>query len=156
MFRTIAISVAVLLMIAGGAIGVMKQIEWGPFAPGGDTPETAGSEDQSPPEPPRFVDMEALVVPVFAGDKAVGTIQIHIKLETLGAENEEALHRLMPRISDAFLRDLYVYIPRLLRKTGNVDVIAIKQRLQRVALKTAGKGRVENVLVQSVTETSKR
>ncbi|MBT3361101.1 MAG: hypothetical protein HN403_15875 [Rhodospirillales bacterium] len=156
MIRTIAIAVAVLLMVAGGAIGVMKQFEWGPFAPGDGNADTAAADSEKPPEPPRFIDMDALVVPVFAGDAPVGTIQIQIKLETLGAENEEALHRLMPRISDAFLSDLYVYIPRLLRKTGNVDVIAIKQRLQAVATKTAGKGRVENVLVQSVTETGKR
>ncbi len=156
MIRTIAIVVAVLLMISGGAIGVMKQVEWGPFAPGDDDAQNAAAESAKPPEPPRFIDMDPLVVPVFAGDVAVGTIQIHIKLETLGAENEEALNRLMPRISDAFLSDLYVFIPRLLRKTGNIDVIAIKQRLQRVALKTAGEGRVENVLVQSVTETGKR
>ena len=153
MVRTIAIVVAVLLMVAGGTIGVMKQMELGPFASATESGET---EPQEPEEPPRFIDMDPLVVPVFAGDAVVATIQIHLKLETMGAANEEAINRLMPRLNDAFLRDLYTYIPRLLRKKGNVDVSAIKNRLQRVAVKTAGEGRIDNILVQSVTETGKR
>lgn len=156
MVRKIAIAAAVFLMVCGGALGVLKQMEWWPFEPDNPNAQSASADSNQPPEPPRFIDMDVLVVPVFAGDRPVGTIQIHIKLETSGAENEEALNRLMPRLSDAFLSDLYVFIPRLLRKSGDLDVIAIKQRLQRVALKTAGKGRVENVLVQSVTETGKR
>jgi flagellar protein FliL len=154
MVRTVAIAVAVILMIAGGAVGVMKQLEWGPFAPSnGDEAEV--SESAEPAEPPRFIDMDPLVVPVFAGDKVAGTIQIQLKLETMGAENEEHINLIMPRLNDAFLRELYSYIPRLLRKEGSVDVFMIKQRLQRVATKVAGAEVVDNVLVQSVTEVNR-
>ncbi|MCG8511167.1 MAG: hypothetical protein MI741_18260 [Rhodospirillales bacterium] len=131
----------------------MKQLEWGPFAP--DNGEEAAAEAAEPSEPPRFIDMDPLVVPVFAGDKVVGTIQIQLKLETMGAENEEHINLIMPRLNDAFLRELYTYIPRLLRKEGSVDVFMIKQRLQRVAVKVAGKERIDNVLVQSVTEVDR-
>ncbi len=58
----------------------------------------------------------------------------------------------MPRLTDAFLRELYNYLPRLLSKQGSVDVFLIKRRLQRVADKTAGEGRIDNILIQSVTE----
>lgn len=150
MVRTVAIAVAVVLMIAGGAIGIMKQLQWGPFAPRGE--EIADAEPPEPSEPPRFIDMDPLVVAVFSGDNVAGTVQIQIKLETMGAENEEHINQIMPRLSDAFLRDLYSYIPRLLEKQGSVDVLVVKKRLQRIAAKVAGEGRVDNVLVQSVTE----
>lgn len=150
MVRVIAVVVAVILMIAGGAVGIMKQLELGPFAP--DNGEAAQTADAAPPEPPRFMDMDPLVIPLFAGDAVAGRIQIQIKLETTGAENEEYLTRIMPRLTDAFLRELYNYLPRLLSKQGSVDVFLIKKRLQRVADKTAGEGRIDNILIQSVTE----
>lgn len=149
MVRIIAIVVAVILMITGGAVGIMKQLELGPFAPDNGEAEAVAA---APTEPPRFMDMNPLVIPLFAGDQVAGRIQIQIKLETRGAENEEFLTRIMPRLSDAFLRELYSYLPRLLQKQGNVDVFLIKRRLQRVAEKTVGEGRVDNILIQSVTE----
>ena len=150
MVRVVTIVVAVILMIVGGAVGIMKQLEWGPFAPdNGVTSETAAAD---PAEPPRFLDMDPLVIPLFAGDTVAGRVQIQIKLETKGAENEEYLTRVMPRLSDAFLRELYAYLPRVIRKQGNIDVILIKRRLQLVADKTAGEGRIDNILIQSVTE----
>ena len=150
MVRVVAIVVAVVLMIAGGAVGIMKQLEMGPFAP--DNGEMADTAATDPAEPPRFLDMDPLVIPLFAGDTVAGRIQIQVKLETTGAENEEFLTRIMPRLSDSFLRELYSYLPRVLRKQGTIDVFLIKKRLQRVADQTAGEGRIDNILIQSVTE----
>lgn len=146
MIRIIAIAVAVILMVGGGAVGVMKHFEWGPFA------STTGAEE-TPTEPPRFIDMDPLVIPVFAEGAVITTIQIQVKLETSGAKNEELINHIMPRLSDAFLRELYAYIPRLLRRDGNLDVFAIKKRLQMVGDKVAGEKVINNVLVQSVTES---
>lgn len=153
MVRTIAIAVAVILMIAGGAVGIMKQLEWGPFAPQSDV---AATEPDKPAEPPRFLDMDPLVIPIFAEDRVVAAIQIQLKLETKGVANEDLLNRMKPRLGDAFLSDLYAFIPRLVQKGGQLDVLAIKQRLQLVADKVVGKGKVDSVLVQSVTDNTQR
>lgn len=152
MVRTIAIAVAVILMIAGGAVGIMKQLEWGPFAPHAE-------QDALPAaavEQPRFIDMDPLVIPIFAEDRVVAAIQIQLKLETMGAANETYLNKLKPRISDAFLRELYAFIPRLVQKGGQLDVLAIKRRLQMIADNVAGPGRINGVLVQSVSDTVQR
>ncbi len=149
MVRVIAITVAVVLMLVGGAIGIMKQLELGPFAP---VAEEVAVETETPPELPRFLDMDPLVIPVFAGDEVAGTIQILVKLETMGGENETYLQSIMPRLNDAFLRDLYSFIPRSLKKQGNIELPIIKQRLKLVADKVAGEGRVDNVLIQSISE----
>ena len=82
------------------------------------------------------------------------TIQIQVKLETTGGENETKLIRMMPRLSDAFLRDLYALLPRMLSNDEQLDVVIIKRHLQRVADKIVGPGLVDNVLVQSVTDSS--
>jgi hypothetical protein len=152
MVRTIAIAVAIILMIAGGAVGIMKQLEWGPFAPRAEQEAAL----QAPVEQPRFIDMDPLVIPIFTEDRVVAAIQIQLKLETLGAANETHLNNIKPRISDAFLRELYAFVPRLVQKGGQLDVLAIKRRLQMVADNVAGPGRINGVLVQSVSDTVQR
>ena len=60
----------------------------------------------------------------------------------------------MPRINDLFLRDLYAFIPRLVKKEGKIRAIVIKKRLEMLATKVAGPDLISNVLVQSITDTS--
>ena len=152
MVRTIAIGAAIILMIGGGAVGIMKQLGWGPFA--AQAEQAAVTE--TPVEVPRFIDMDPLVIPIFAEDRVIAAIQIQLKLETLGAANERHLNAIMPRISDAFLRELHSFIPRLVQKGGQLDVLAIKRRLQMIADNVAGPGRINGVLVQSVSDTVQR
>ena len=139
-----------LLMLSGATISIMKTLDVGPFA----ETEGKGTVEVAPNEPPRFIDVGLLLIPIFSGDAVATTIQIQIKLETMGAENESKLSRLMPRINDAFLRDLYDFIPRLIRKQGNISAMVVKERLEMIAGKMAGPGLVSNVLVQSITDTS--
>ena len=141
---------AILLMLSGGSIGIMKTLEVGPFAKTeGEAAETAVLN-----EPPRFIEMGLLLIPIFTGDRVATTIQLQIKLETMGAERESKINKLMPRINDAFLSDLYAFIPRLVRKEGKIRAIVIKTRLEMIAGKVAGPDLITNVLVQSITDTS--
>lgn len=152
MVRMIAIAVAIILMIAGGAVGIMKQLEWGPFAPRAEPV----AMPEAPTEAPRFIDMDPLVIPVFAEDRVIAAIQIQLKLETKGLANERHLNTIKPRIADAFLRELYSFIPRLVQKGSQLDVLAIKRRLQMVGDKVAGPGAISSVLVQSVSDIVQR
>ncbi len=149
--KKIGIIIAIIMIIAGGTVGVLKWLQIWPFEP-----KEAIVEEAPPPEPPRFVDMDLLVIPVFSGDKVAATFQIQFKLETIGEENEVKIKELMPRLNDIFLRDLYVFIPRLLRKNQNIDVPVIKKRLQLLADKLAGKGVINAVLIQSLSDIQQR
>ena len=140
----------------------MKTMEIGLFAPNPEEEEAAqegekaAAEPKAPAsEPLRFVDMEPLIIPIFQGENVTTTIQITVKLEVIGTDNVLRIRKLLPRLNDAFLRDLYSYIPRLLRKTDRVNVMVVKKRLQRVSDKVAGPGTVDGILVQSVTDTSR-
>ncbi len=149
---------AALMMLAGATVSVMKAMQIGPFSPDPDANEQVA--DAKPKsdllDPPRFIDLDPLVVPIFQGDSIATTIQITVKLETTGAEKESKINKWKPRISDAFIRDLYSFIPRLLRNQERVNVFIIKKRLQLIGDKVMGPGIIENILVQSITDTPKR
>ena len=153
--KKLVMIVAVFLMIAGGVVGVMKTMELGPFAPkavaeGDGTP----ASKQSQADPPRFIDMEPLNIPVFHEDSVAATVQIQLKLEAIGEENEEQINRLMPRINDAFLRDLHAFLPRLLKMEERINVVIIKKRLQIISERLMGPNLIHNILVQSASVKS--
>ncbi|MCH7956584.1 MAG: hypothetical protein IIB63_03425 [Proteobacteria bacterium] len=152
--KKIVIAVAIMLMLAGGTISVLKWLGIGPFGDG-DAVETEAT-GTTPGEPLRFVTMDVLVIPIFQGDKVAATVQIQLKLEAASVENESEIARLLPRLSDAFLSELYGFIPRHLRKEERLDVALIKDRLQMVGDKVAGPGVIKSVLVQAVLENPSR
>ena len=143
-----------MMMLGGAAVSVMKVLEFGPFSPAtGDAAVAGGTSRANAPEPPRFIDLDPLIVPVFHGSEIVTTIQISLKLEAIGIVNETKIGRIKPRLNDAYIKDLYSFIPRLLENQERVNVFIIKKRLQMVSERVAGPGVVADVLVQSILDT---
>lgn len=146
-------------MIAGAGTSIMKTLGVGPFGPEQvkSEYETASVGDGSVPKgaKPRFIDMEPIVVPIFTAERVATTIQITVKLEVIGSDNESRITRNMTRLQDRYLRGLYSYIPRLMRDKERVDVFAIKRRLQLISDKMLGPGTISGVLVQSVVDSSR-
>ena len=138
-----------LVMLCGGTVSVLKFLKLGPFQ---------GEEvvEEKPEEQVEatilFVDMEPLAIPVFHGNRVAATVQIEVKLVTNGKDNVERIKKIMPVITNAFVRDLHSFMPRLLKAEERIDVLIIKQRLQLISNKVAGKGLIKNVLVQSVID----
>ena len=129
----------------------MKALKIGPFAEA-----TVEVVDQAPAiklEPPRFVSIDPLVIPVFIGNQVAAQIQVTVKLETTGAENEQKVMKLLPQLSNRLYQDLYAFVPRLLREDDRLNVTVLRKRMQMVADKVAGPGIIDGVLIQSVTDT---
>ena len=147
----------------------MKWMNLGPFQ------EKAAQQEEAPSEPTLLVDMEPLLIPIFQGDKVAATLQFQVKLETIGSENAAKIQYLMPKINDLFMRELYGFMPRLLKvikeeqkidflgllKEGQqkevqqkevqqFHVLVINQRLKLISDKFIGPDLVTKVLVQSV------
>lgn len=146
---------AAVLMFSGGTIGVMKWMEIGFFEP----PPPAEGEETPTPKPrsgarTRFVDVEPLNVTVIEGNRPRTILQISLKLEVATEKDAVFVQRRMVRFSDAALRDLYDFLPRLLREVDRIEIALLKDRLQLIADKTFGKGMVKEVLIQSVHDTS--
>ncbi len=148
MKKKLVIAVAVMLMLAGGTISALKWLGVGPFGDGAAVgTEAAGT---TPGEALHFVTMDVLVIPVFQGEKVAATVRIQLKMEAANVESASKIARLLPRLNDAFLRDLYGFIPRHLRKEERLDVALIKDRLQMVGDKVMGPGVIKSILVQAV------
>ena len=138
------------IMLVGATIGSLKFLELGPFKP--KKGEVRKTSRKAVKDTTVFIDMEPLAIPIFRGNKVAATIQLLIKLESSNEEKAEEIKEKMPIITDAFVRDLHSFLPRLLRAEERLDVLIIKQRLQMIGDKAAGKGTISNVLVQSLLD----
>ncbi|MDA0306028.1 MAG: hypothetical protein O3B76_07040 [Proteobacteria bacterium] len=146
--KKLIIIIALLVMLTGGAIAALKTLSLGPFK---NQIKTVKAKEIRA-DTAIFIDMEPLGIPIFRGNRVIATIQIQVKLETGNEDNSEIIKRKMPVIRDAFIRDLHSFMPRLLKAKERVDVLIVKQRLQYIGDKVAGKGLIKNVLVQSVLD----
>ena len=64
------------------------------------------------------------------------------------------IRKSLPRLSDAILRDLYGFLPRLLHRQETVDVNVVRDRLEFIVGRVLGPGVAEAVLIQSMTDAS--
>ena len=138
------------MMIAGGSIAALKELEIGPF----EASEVADGEINQTvahKKPPSFIAMEPILIPVIIRNKVAITYRIEIKLETYGQDNQEILLHLKTKLNDIFIRDLHAFIPRLFRKKKELDVIIVKKRLELIASRSTSPGLITGVLVQSIT-----
>jgi len=152
--KKIVIAIFVIMLLSGATISVMKWLKLGPFA--------EPAEMMEKPAPVKevvkstFLDMEPLIIPLYSGDKAIATVQIQVKLEVLGKENSIKVQRMMTRIKDKFLSDLYAFLPRLIKQEERIKVSILKERLRIMAGIVAGPELINDVLVQSVLEIPKQ
>ena len=138
-----------LVALCGGTVSALKFLKLGPFQGEEVVDENPGEQVEATI---LFVDMEPLAIPIFQDNRVAATVQIEVKLVTNGKDNVERIKQIMPVITNAFVRDLHSFMPRLLKAEERIDVLIIKQRLQLISNKVAGKGLIKNVLVQSVID----
>ncbi len=147
--KIIVVVVAIVLMLAGASFSVLKWMEIGPFAPDDGT----AAESAEPEGEPIFIDLEPLMVNIFQDNEVATTIQITVKLETLGDDNAKDVNQQLPKIMDALLRDLHGFLPRVLKdEDAQLDVFVLKKRLKLTADRLFPDGRIHDVLIQSVNE----
>ena len=139
--------VAAILILAAGSVAAMKWLAIGPF-------EVAESikEEKNSKEEPILIDMDPLMLQLILENQIASTIQIQIKLKTAGQENGIFLKHRLTKVSDAFLQDLHGFVPRLLEKKDRLDTIILRDRLKVIGERLLGKGYIDEVQVQSVTE----
>lgn len=109
-----------------------------------------GVTEEAPPPPPdiRFVEMEALKIPVMRNGIVVNYVVLTLSLETVGGDHEERVKEYMPRLRNAFLTDLLGYFATV-PVEDRIMVQAIKRRLTILSARVLGDGVVTDVLVQN-------
>ncbi|MFN0042618.1 MAG: flagellar basal body-associated protein FliL [Alphaproteobacteria bacterium] len=97
-----------------------------------------------------FVPLEPFVVPIIRN----GQLQRHVTLSiTIEAKDQDAKGKVeasMPRLRDAFARDLHAYLAVVPYDGSGALLQAMMQRLARVADGAVGAGRIKAVLLQGV------
>jgi len=151
--KKIIISIFIIMLLSGATVSVMKWLKLGPFAEPTEMMEKTAPVKKIVQS--TFLDMEPLVIPLYNGNKAIATVQIQVKLEVLGKENSIKVQRIMTRIKDKFLSDLYAFLPRLIKQEERIKVSILKERLKIMAGIVAGPDLINDVLVQSVQEIPK-
>jgi flagellar basal body-associated protein FliL len=109
-----------------------------------------GMTEEAPPPPPdvRFVEMDALKIPVMRNGVVVNYVVLTVSLETIGPEHEERVQEYMPRLRNAFLTDLLGYFATV-PVDDRIMVQAIKRRLNILSGRVVGEGVVNDVLIQN-------
>ena len=152
MQKLIVPALAVIFLLAGGTIGVMKWMQLGPFAP----EEVAGEETPAAPrrrEAPRYVDIDPINVAVLQNNRPRSVVQITVKLEVASEKDSAIVQKRLIQLTSALITDLHDFLPRLLREVDQIELDLLRDRIQYVADKTLGKGLVRQVLIQSVHDS---
>ena len=156
--KKIGIIVALLVFIAGGSVGALKVFEIGPFAPTAEELAALGADGAAKrigglfAARPSYIEMPALMIPIFDDTDLIGNIQILYKLEVYGGKNKKAVTKLQTKLNDALIRDFTYYIPRTLRRNQNLDVALIKYRIMLVLNRVLGEGVVSDALIQAMNQ----
>lgn len=139
-----------LAVLVGGALAVMILLELGPYAPPPEE-KTAEQLELEREIETTSIKINPFNIPIFQGTQVAGSMQVQFALE-IPKGQEAVINDNMIRLEDAYLRDLYVFLPRLLRNRETLDIIALKNRLMRVTESIIGPDVVENILIQSVAD----
>ena len=149
--KKVVIILASVLILSSALAGMMKYLELGPFAPKLDEAIKIVKDDDLVSI---FIDIEPISIPIFKSNVPLSTIQIQIKLETKSNEKAIKIRRMLPRISDTLFKDLYAFVPRLLKGKERIDIFILKQRLKLISDRNFSKGLIYDILVQSVDDTN--
>ncbi len=151
--KKIVIAFSVLLMLSGATVSVMKWLQVGPFAEVTEEDVAAAEAEAAiPDEPPVAIDMEAINIPIFAEDRVAATVMIKLRVEVRGSENEEKVTKLLPRLNDAFFKDLYAFIPRVIRRQNKLTPTILVERMKMTGDQIMGPNVIHNVLIDEVNE----
>jgi len=158
--KKLVIAFAILIMLAGGTVSLLKYMSLGPFEISEEERAAQQAAESKKDKAasmfarrPRYIEMDPIQVPVFQDNSVAGTIMIHYKLEVLDVDNERTVAKNQRRLSDALIKDFSFYIPRTLRNNKTLDVTLIKYRIMMISDRLLGKDVVNDALIQAMTST---
>ena len=143
-----------IILLSGGSIGLMMYLEIGPFA----NEEKKANVDSTPKDekPEKKIDIETvtmapLSIPIIQNGKIALNLQLEVEIDTTEIKAPK-LREKLPILKDAYVRDLFSFIPRQLRKSKKLDQETLRRRLQVMGQRTIGKGIILSVNIKSYSE----
>jgi flagellar basal body-associated protein FliL len=145
--KLIVILVVVVVLLAGGGGGVYffrDALFGGESAP--KKAEIAKAADVV------FVDLESLTVAVIRNSRIEKHVVLQVSLEVPDEATRANVAKALPRLKDAFIKDLYDYYAVRTPGSDGINVEGIKKRLKRTSDLIMGEGVIRAVLIQGAVE----
>lgn len=156
------IGILALLLLGGGGAGAYFFFAAPAEASAGPMDEAAKAEHKAKEataaaaatEAQReFVQMNAMIFPLIGDRGVTQTISLVVSLEVPDAATAEEVKKLTPRLTDAFIQDMYGTLNReSAMQNGVLQVAPLKARLNKITTKVLGEGKVNDVLLQVVQQ----
>ena len=143
--KLIVIVVIVLVLLAGGG-GAAYYFRADLFGDSASRPPITKTTDTL------FVDLESMTIAVIRNRRIAKHVVLQVTLEVPDEETRASVSHALPRIKDAFIKDLYDYYAVQQQGRDGINVEAIKKRLKRTADEVMGPGKVNAVLIQGAVE----
>lgn len=102
-----------------------------------------------------FVELNPLILPIINDHGAAQMVSIVVSVEVDSQEKADQVTKYSPRLTDAFLSDLYGSFSNLAKANGGiVPIPVLKQRLNALSNKVLGDHVVDDVLLQVLQKRS--
>lgn len=152
-----------LLLIAGGGVGGYFFFSQTAVASAGIMSEAAIAAREARKEAKlkakedaenvHFVEMDPIILPIVDTNGVSQVITLVVSLEVYGEENAALVGKMKPRLKDAYIQHMYGVLSRKASTTGGVvKVDDLKSRLNMVSGKVMGGDKINNVLLQVVSQ----
>jgi flagellar basal body-associated protein FliL len=144
--KLIVILVVVVVLLAGGGGGVyfFRDALFGESAP--KKAEIAKTADVV------FVELESMTVAVIRNSRIEKHVVLQVSLEVPDEATRANVAKALPRLKDAFIKDLYDYYAVRTPGSDGINVEGIKKRLKRTSDLIMGEGVIRAVLIQGAVE----
>lgn len=144
----IAIIIAVILGVAitGAKITGLDETLIGLFS--GEEKKEETQEEKEKPIKATLIDIKTITITMFLNEGKRANFVITLRLD-VPTDKEEAVREELPRIQDAFVKELYVFLPRMLKYKKKIDLKIVKQILLRASHRTLGRDSINDVLIRA-------
>jgi len=157
--KKIIIIVVVILLLAGGgaaAFFFLQQEETSTAAdeagePGPDSGNVQVEAKKK--DDPNYLDMENLAIPIIRNRRIEKHVILKVSLEMMDEDSLEDARPYMPRLKDAFIKDLYDYYSYQ-TPGAKINTAAIKGRLKEAGDRVVGSGKIRKILIQAAFQRS--
>lgn len=114
--------------------------------------EDAPAEEGAPEL--HFVELNPLIIPVINEHGVTQMVSLVIAVEVDSQEKADKVTKFSPRLTDAYLSDLYGAFSNYDPAKGALPIAYLKQRLNKMSVKVLGDDVVADVLLQVLQSRS--
>ncbi len=147
-----------IVILAGGTALTLKLLGVWPFSSATNatvqTPDEVANKNQKPLAKNQItIEMDPIFIPIIQKNKVALNLKLEISI-VCDKASEQLLNQKLPILKDAYIQDLFSFIPRKLRKNSKLDKDTLKRRLEIIGNKTIGQGKILSINIINYSEAA--